>query len=192
MLIEILKKIPDPRDPQGREYYLHDVLYISALAILANAKGYLDIHRFMTVHFESLKSVLSLKWRQVPNPSAIRKIIIRVPLEDIEKAFREHAQELLNSQAPTSTSPCHLCVDGKALRGSFSHTLDKRAQQVFNAFDAGSHLVLAHVGMENKESEIPTLQSLLLTLNLKGTFITADAIHCQKKLLNVQKLQEPT
>lgn len=178
MLIEILKKIPDPRDPQGHECYLHDVLYISSLAILANAKGYLDIHRFMTVHFESLKSALFLKWSQVPNPSAIRKIIIRVSLEDIEKVFREHAQELLNSQEPTSTSTFHLCVDGKAYEHNRYSMLSCWLTPCLGSCRNGEQR------KRNTNIAEPFAYS-----KFKGNFCNC---RCYKKLLNVQKQQAPT
>jgi predicted transposase YbfD/YdcC len=42
---------------------------------------------------------------------------------------------------------------------------------------------LAHIVLENKESEIPALQNFLTQIEIKGKVITADAIHCQKKLL---------
>ena len=86
MLLETLKKIEDQRRPEGREYYLHDVLYISTLALLSGAKGYTDIERFMSTHFDTLKMMLKLKWRRVPHFSAIRKIIVGVYPEDIRSA----------------------------------------------------------------------------------------------------------
>lgn len=93
MLIDILKTIPDHRDPQGREYKLWEVLYISILAVLSNAKTYADIARFIEANFDELKKSLGLKWRRTPVISAIQKILVRIEPEDVEQAFRQHSAE---------------------------------------------------------------------------------------------------
>ncbi len=74
--MEILKKVPDPRDPQGREYYLHHLLLFSILGLLSGATTYTDLERFMNTHFDKLKQLFKLKWRRVPHFSALRKILM--------------------------------------------------------------------------------------------------------------------
>lgn len=187
--MDILKKVPDHRDPQGREYKLHDVLYISILAILSNAKTYTDIARFIEVNFHLLKRTLGLKWRRAPLTPAIYKIITGVKPSSIEEAFRAHSAELDDKTKEADKNECQVgairkqfCCDGKKLNGSFSHAKNKRAQEIFNIFAAQSQIVLGHVLIDDKESEIPALQELFETLDLKDVVVTADAIHCQKKL----------
>ena len=194
-LLSILGTIPDHRDSQGREYRLEHVLIFSILALLSNAKGYSNIERFIAVHFEKLKSIFKLKWRRVPHLSAIRKIIIGLDPAAIERAFEMAATEQEKfAQEKTSSDQGrkHLCFDGKSLNGSFSQVRDKRAMHVFQVFAAHSQLILAHVPLDDKDSEIPTFQELLMTLDLKGRLVTADAIHCQKKLSSAQNMRELT
>ena len=188
-LFSILAKIPDHRDAQGREYRLEHVLLFSVLALLSNAKGYTDIERFIAVHFEKLKSIFNLKWRRVPHFSAIRKIIIGIDPKELEKAFEEGSSQQDNLSQEKGSK--HYCCDGKALNGSFSQTKDKRAMHVFQVFAAHSQIILAHMPLDDKDSEIPAFQELLMTLDLKGCIVTADALHCQKKLLNVQNMLKP-
>lgn len=184
MLLDMFKQIEDHRRPEGREYYLHDILYISTLALLSGAKGYTDIERFMCTHFDKLKVILKLKWRRVPHFSAIRKIIIGVYPEDIEYAFREIADKQKDHNTSNDTSTLrHICFDGKALNGSFSHVHDKRAFNVFQAFAKHSNIILAHMCLDNKDSEINAFADFLITLNLKDCLVTADAMHFQKKTL---------
>ncbi len=195
-LLSLLETIPDHRDRQGREYRLEHVLLFSILALLSNAKGYTDIERFIIAHFEKLKSIFNLKWRRVPHFSAIRKIIVGIDPAEIEIAFEKFActQDKL-SQAISDAAEFerkHICFDGKALNGSFSRTKDKRALHVFQVFAAHSQIILAHLPLEDKESEIPAFQEFLTTLDLKDCIITADALHCQKKHLNVPNMQEQT
>ena len=191
MLINHLKQITDPRSYHGREYRHYDILYFTILAILSNAKTYADVATFIRVHFDDLKKHFKLKWRQAPDQSAIRKIIVALDPEEVEKIFRSDAQAL--EDKGDSGSFRHICFDGKALRGSFSHTKNKRAHGVFSAFAAHSQLVLARLPLESKKDhEIPAMQQFLLDLNLKDVIVTADALHCQKKLSSVPKKPKPS
>lgn len=134
----------------------------------------------MRTHFEKLKSIFKLKWRRVPHFSAIRKIIIGVYPEDIESAFREFSNE--HNKGISFSGLRQICFDGKTLNGSFSHVHDKRAFNVFQAFANYSQIILAHLCIEEKENEIPAFHEFLLSLDLKDCFVTADAMHFQKKL----------
>ncbi len=183
-LIDVLKTIEDHRDPHGREYKLWEILLVSILAILSNSKTYTDIERFMLVHFDALKIIFGLKWRRVPHFSSIRDIIVGIDPERLESAFRLYSTR---ADAAIDTNDRHICFDGKALNGSFSHTKDKRALMIFNVFAKHSLLTLAHVPVEEKTNEIGAFQAFLISLNLKDVVVTADAMHCQKKLLHVQK-----
>lgn len=191
MLMDILKTIPDHRDPEGREYKLYDIFYISILAILGNAKTYADIARFMEVNFDILKKALGLKWRRPPIESAIYKIIVGTEPEVVELAFRAHGEELTHkketemTEVPVEQPRKHFCFDGKKLNGSFSRSKNTRAQEIFNIFAAHERIILGHVSIDEKESEIPALQELFETLNLEDVVVTADALHCQKKLLKM-------
>lgn len=181
MLLEILKTIPDHRRPEGREYYLHHILFFSILALLSGSQGYTDIERFLSTHFLTLKSIFKLKWRQVPHFSAIRKIIVGVLPEDIEEAFRSFSKH--HSENVSHSTIRHICFDGKFLNGSFSHVKDKRAFNVFQAFEVHSQIILAHSCLADKDSEINEFIVFLENLDLKDCVVTADSLHFQKKTL---------
>jgi hypothetical protein len=126
-----------------------------------------------------LKEAFQLKWRQVPTPSAIRKILVRLDPEEVGRVLSEMATHL-------QEGPCeHICLDGKTLRGSFNHTKNQNAARVFSAFAAHDKIVLARVPLESdKDHELAGFARLLKELNLEGVVITADALHCQKKTFN--------
>ena len=180
MLIDILKTIDDPRSYHGKEYQLWQILLVSILSILSNGKTYADIRTFLEVHYERLNCIFKFNWRQIPDVSAIRKIIVRVDPVEIETAFRQF------SLSKRDENTKHIAFDGKALNGSFSHTKDKRAAVVFSAFCVSNQIVLGHIPLDyEKTHEIQAFQKFILDLNLKDVVITADAIHCQKKRLSV-------
>ena len=177
MLIEIFKKIPDHRDLEARQYQLWEILSLYVFALLANAKTYEDIGRFARENLEILKEHFGFKWKRAPHYTQIRRILIGVKNSLLERAFQEHSHMI----APQGGFR-QLCFDGKTLRGS-----DKKnqgaADQLFNAFDVLNEIVIAHAPLLDKASEIPALQAFLQKLNVKDVVVTADALHCQKKLL---------
>ena len=176
MLIEVFKNIQDHRDPQARRYPLWEILTLYVLALLSNGRSYTDVHRFGCMHIDVLRERLGFTIKKIPHFTHIRRILIGIPRETMEESFRIYSS-LLTSGDPIT----HICFDGKALCGS----TDKNGLQthLFNAFESSNNIVLAHIVLENKESEIPALQDFLTQIEIKGKVITADAIHCQKKLL---------
>ena len=71
-----------------------------------------------------------------------------------------------------------VAIDGKKLRGSGKQ---KTAQPyVVAAVTHGDGVVLGHTGMQDRESEIPTVQKLLQELPVAGRVVTVDALHTQR------------
>ncbi len=182
MILDFLKEIPDHRDREGRMYDLAHILLFTILAILSNAKNYKDVWRFISTHFEKLKEVFALKWRQVPDYTTVRNILIGVMPEKLEQTFRKHSALL--TEGPFEGK--HICCDGKSLNGSFQNLKNKKATQLFEIFSACDKIVLGHIPIEEKDHEIPVMQELLAALPFAGSIVTVDALHCQKKHLRLQ------
>jgi hypothetical protein len=182
MLISLFKDVEDDRSFHGKEYPLWQILLFTVLAISCNAKTYEDIRTFILENYDKLNAVFHMNWRVRPTPSCIRKILVRTDPEELETAFRRFS-EILQSNDDSLNGQKHYCFDGKTLRCSFSGVKKQDAIRVFNVFDAFANLIIAHVPMlSDKNNEIPVFQNLLETLVLKGIIVTADALHCQKKL----------
>ena len=178
MLLECLKGIEDHRDPQGREFQLWEILLVCILAILSGKKTYTDIERFANVHLASLRKYFGIKWKRVLHFSAIRKVLIQIDPEALRIALNKWSSSLCGDE-----KSC-LNFDGKALSGSFSHVKDQRAAYVFQVFEPFKGLVLDSVLIGEKKNEIEYFQQMIKELDLKDVYITADAMHCQKKHLN--------
>lgn len=70
-------------------------------------------------------------------------------------------------------------MDGKTLRGS--RTRDHAARHVLAAADQRTGIVLASTDVDTKTNEITRFAALLDQLHdLRGTVVTADALHCQR------------
>lgn len=175
-----LAAIPDPRRAEGKLYQLPHVLLFSILAIVSGANSYRGIRTFIKIHRRKLNKAFKLSWKRPPAHTAIRYIIQGLSAADVEKVFREHADNLNFNADPGARV---IAFDGKALKGSFDNFNDAKAKQVLSAFAADTALVLAHIEISEKSNEIPAVQKLLEELDVAGHIVTCDAMHCQKKPL---------
>ena len=189
MLLEQLEKVTDPRRAQGKRYPLNFLLCFSILAILSGAKSYRDLSRFMKKRRKTLNKLFGLNWKNSPSKSQLRDILCNIEIDHIESVFREYTQELNKINGGTLKN--RVGLDGKSLRGSFDHAKGNAMLQLLGAFCAETQLILGHVDIAEKTNEIPTAQQLIEELELPaGTLYTADALHCQKKLLRQLKKQK--
>ncbi|NCC21225.1 MAG: ISAs1 family transposase [Alphaproteobacteria bacterium] len=190
-ILSLLSTVPDPRRAEGKRYSLPHILLFSILAVVTGANSYRGIRTFMAVHHDRLNEAFGLNWKKPPAHTQIRSILTGLEAEDVERAFRNHAEELDAAGAPASGMRA-LALDGKALRGSFDAIHDVRARQIMSVFAADTLLVLAHVEIDEKSNEIPAAVRLLEELDVADRIVTLDAMHCQKKLSRPRPPRTPT
>jgi hypothetical protein len=191
MLREYLKKIPDHRRGQGQRYKLHDILFVSILAILSGADSYRDIVRFSKGHLKKLKNLFCLSWKRAPSKSILSDIFCGINSLFLENIFRDYSHDLSKNDKEISESIKGFAIDGKALRGSFDHLKENKILYLLSVFCTNNELILGHVEIPEKTNEIPTAQALVKELGLpEGSIYTLDAMHCQKKHLRQLRRQK--
>lgn len=178
MLLSIFSEVPDHRSVHGRLYELRFILFFSVLAILSGADSYRKIELFMKENFTVLKEEFNLKWRKPPAYTGIRKIILGVDSQELEKVFRKYSKTIAGLDPQKYA---FIGMDGKALRGSFDNLNDQRMTQIFSAFLTDQDIILAHEKIDYKTNEIPMAQKLVKELGITKCIFTLDALHCQKK-----------
>lgn len=186
MLLEYLSNIFDPRRKQGQLYDLPHVLLFSILAILCGASSYRKIQRFIYGHRVLLNKVFDLNWKRAPAHTSIRYIIQGLNTDDVEQIFRQYSNAL-SSDEELSKGRLYVAIDGKQLRGSFDPFEGRRAAHLISAFCQGEPLILGHLETDEKSNEIPAVQQLIEELELKHCVFTLDAMHCQKKTIDIVK-----
>jgi len=177
-LLAALDEIRDPRRPQGQRYSLSHLLLFSVLAVLAGATSYQKIITFIAVQRDRLNAAFGAGLRRAPAVNTLRRLFLTLDQDDLEGAFRRHAQEL-NGTVPV-TGKRTIALDGKTLRGSFDHLNDRKAAHVLSAFASDAALILAHMEVAGAPGEIPAVPTLITELGISGVLFTADALHCQK------------
>ncbi len=177
-LLAALGDIRDPRRPQGQRYSLKHLLLFSVLAVLAGATSYQKIITFIAVQRDRLNAAFGVNFRRAPAVNTLRHVFLRLGRDDLEGAFRRHAQDL--NAAVGMTGKRTVALDGKTLCGSFDRLNDQAAAHVLSAFASDAALILAHQEVAGSPGEIAAVPALLSKLGLRDVLFTADALHCQK------------
>ena len=177
-LLAALDGIHDPRRPQGQRYSLSHLLLFSVLAVLAGATSYQKIITFIAVQRDRLNAAFGAGLRRAPAVNTLRNLFLTLDQDDLEGAFRRHADALNGTVQVTGKRT--IALDGKTLRGSFDHLNDRKAAHVLSAFASDAALILAHQEVAGAPGEIPAVPTLITELGVSGVLFTADALHCQK------------
>jgi hypothetical protein len=172
--------VPDPRRKAGNhQFSIGLVLSLVAMALLSGRREIAEIHRFA----QSLSQVqrrrlglpcsrTSTKIRRVPGYLVFYEILRRVDPAELNR--------VLNAWLTTHASqlPQALALDGKMVRDHFG--ILSLARHTDGAPEAMA-LYDQKEGTERSEQQVAA-ELLDSAANLDGKVITADALHCQRKL----------
>jgi hypothetical protein len=177
-LAAALRHAPDPRARNTR-FRIGPVLTLIAMALLAGARDVSEIARFATRLRHPQRRELNLPRRrgtlacyEVPGYGVFYQVLRRLDSE----AFAELLTQWLQSQA--GSLPGGLALDGKMIREAIGMV-------TLAEHDDGSPFALAV--MDQKEGTARCEQTAALALlekgpSLEGRVVTADPLHCQKKV----------
>jgi hypothetical protein len=176
LLVE-LRKLSDCRKPQGLRHPYFSVLTISLAAILGGASTFIAIaewaSRLSQNQLRRLRAYYNRKQKKyiAPSEPTIRRVLQNANVESVEACL---GQWLLKTSSDEALS-----VDGKTLRGARRDNGTK--VHLLSAFLQKQAVTISQVEVGEKTNEIPMIQPLLDKLNIKGSVVTADAMHTQVK-----------
>lgn len=174
-LIYFLEAIDDPRIDRQKKHDLIDVLIIAICAAICGAKNWVEVEEFGKAKMNWFSSFLNLA-HGIPSHDTFRRVFILLDPEQFRKAFIEWVKVVTQDKDLKQ-----ICIDGKALRGSFERGKASSAIHIVNAWSTGVSLSLGQMKVDDKSNEITAMPKLLDLLHVKGHIVSADAMHCQVK-----------
>ena len=179
-LKKALERMEDPRRTVGGHilHKLEDIIIIGLCTLLCNGEDFTDMEAFGELREEWLRKFLELP-HGIPDSDTFRRVFERINPE----ALAECLYDWLGCHWEKGTV---VAIDGKTICGSKSKS--HKAYHVVSAFVAENQLVLGELVTEEKSNEITAVPELLDSLNVAGSIVTADAMSCQKSI--VQKIQD--
>ncbi|WP_244266860.1 ISAs1 family transposase [Polycladidibacter stylochi] len=182
-LLTSFGQIADPRQVHKTEYRLEDILAIAVCAVLAGAESYEDIADYGDCKREWLGQFLSLP-NGIPSHDTFRRVFMLIDAEHFEACFLGWARAVSTLPAKEEALS-HIAIDGKTLRRSFDRRKGQSPLHVVSAFSTGSGVTLAQRVIGAKSGETTVLAELLEGLELQGSLLSLDALHCNKTTVEI-------
>jgi len=191
--IRLLKQIDDSRIANMTDYPLYEILLIAFLAILGNASSWNEIYRFGKTKYKWLKKFLKLE-NGIPSHDTFRRVFGLVEPEQLGEVtvlfLLENMEKIKKSLGlkESKDSKRLICVDGKEQKGTgrkYGTDAKLKNLQTLHIYDASNAICLCSKPIDSKTNEIPTAQEILEGMQLKGTIISFDAMHTQKRTIQI-------
>lgn len=182
-LLNYLQQVQDFRTGRGLKHELWVVLLLIIMAVLSGSQSYLALEDFGQRHYPALREKLGLKTDKAPSDTTYRRILRQLDFQDLSAQFHNWMKQYVKLEAGE-----WLSLDGKSIKGTVSN-YDNSYQNFVSLVSLYSHhqgIVVALKAFENKnQSEQKVVQYLLETLHLEGVIVTLDALHTQKKTIQL-------
>lgn len=179
ILIEQLKTVPDwRRGGRTVQYPLWLMLLLCLLAVMSgysSLRGWAD---FMQRHSPEVAARFGLSKAQLPSYSTLHEMSQHVNPQQVAQAFHQWVHQVAPVEVGQAVS-----LDGKALASTLQDCYGQGQSfvSVVSACVQEWDGVIGQLSFDNgKTSEIVSVRQLLAQLDLKGVWITLDALHAQK------------
>ena len=170
--------IPDPRIERCKYHLLEDIVLLTIIAVICGCESWETIEEFGKSKKKFLKAYLKIP-HGIPSHDTIERLFKRMESTAFSKSFMQWSDAMRSKGGGE-----FLNIDGKTLRGSKDEGNGKYAIHLVSAWSHQNRLVLGQVKTEGKSNEIAAVKELLTLLDIQGAVITADAMSCQKDIVN--------
>jgi predicted transposase YbfD/YdcC len=168
--------LEDPRVERAKLHLLLDIVVIAICAVVCGADNWVDIENFGKAKQKWLETFLELP-NGIPSHDTFGRVFARLDPEQFRSCFLRWIQAV-----SVVTAGQVIPVDGKTLRRSHDHTLEKGAIHMVSAWASANWLVLGQIKVDDKSNEITAIPELLRVLEIAGCIVTIDAMGCQKEI----------
>lgn len=171
----IFRRLPDPRADNSRHELL-DVLFVALAAVLCGAETCADMADFGQSKEGLLRLVLRLE-HGIPSHDTFSRVFRLLDPEAFERAFRRFMAAFAKANRLKLSGV--VAIDGKALRGAYERGGKTTPLHLVNVFAVDARMALAQQKAPGRNETAGALEVLDL-LNLEGSIVTTDALHCTR------------
>lgn len=168
-------RLADPRAANARHDLL-EILFIALAAVLCGAESCADMADFGQSKEGLLRLVLGLE-SGIPSHDTFSRVFRLLEPESFERAFRRFMAAFAKANGLKLSGV--VAVDGKALRRSYERGGKTSPLHLVNVFAVDARMALAQRKAPGRDETKGVLEVLKL-LDLEGSIVTADALHCRR------------
>ena len=172
--------IPDPRVDNAR-HDLGELLVIAFVSVLCGATSCAGKAAFGRAKESVFRDLLKLK-HAIPSHDTFSTVFRMIDPKALDAAFGR----VLADVSALLREGDVVAIDGKALRGARGKGESARTRMMVSAYAARLRLTLASRAADSG-AELDAALEVLGLLALKGKVVTADALHCNRRTVEVIK-----
>ena len=116
-----------------------------------------------------------------PSVATLHRILQLIDPEQLQNLYQEFVFALLPNPSQRNKDKDIVAIDGQAIRASRTE-LD-RQHQMLSFYSTETGIAFCQIRIDTKSNEKPAALELAKRLDLAGTVVTGDAMHCERKLL---------
>lgn len=170
---EVFGALEDPRTGNAKRHLLLEILLIALCAVVSGGESCADMALFGRAKRAFLERFLTLP-HGIPSHDTFSRVFRLLDPEPFRACFIAFMRRFAEACQGV------VAVDGKTLRRSFDTAAGGSPLHLVSAWACEQRLVLGQLAVDGKSNEITAVPALLEMLALKGTTVTADALHCQR------------
>lgn len=183
-------KLEDPRSHINRKHLLGDLMVICVCGVLSGCDGPIAIGVWAKAKAAWLQQHLLLP-HGIPSHDTIGRLLVALKPEAFPSCFKSWIAALVNAKEellqppaddPAATTPRHIAIDGKTLRGSHDRREGLGPLHLVSAWAVDCGISLGQLATEEKSNEITAIPQLCEQIELQGSIVTIDAMGCQTEI----------
>jgi predicted transposase YbfD/YdcC len=178
VFLEIFGEVPDPRDFTA-QHPLPEILFVALAAVLCGASNCTEMALFAESRLDLLRQFIPLK-RGAPSHDTFTRVLGALDPAAFNAAFIRF-MAVFGEQARLDLPKGQLAVDGKSLRRAYAKGCAHMPPLVVTVFACDTFMSLSQA-MAVKGGEAEAAIAALKLLSLKGCTVTADALHCHRRM----------
>jgi len=161
--------VTEYRKPQGKTYYLEDLLAASILAILSGADDFTAMSEYCKEKHVFLQKYF--RFKTVPSHDLFRNVYAFISPDEFYSCFIKWTN-VLAKLFPGEVVP----IDGKALRATREGDKKTSAIYIVSAWASENGICLGQARVDKKSNEKTAIPELLKALDIEGCTVTIDAM----------------
>lgn len=175
---EIFGEIADPRDFNA-QHPLPELLFVALAAVLCGATHCTEMALFAKSRLELLRQFVPLRCG-APSHDTFSRVLAALDPVAFNDAFMRF-MAAFGAQARIDLPKGQVAVDGKSLRRAYAKGCSHMPPLVVTVFASDTFMSLAQ-SLAQQGGEAEAAIAALKLLSLKGLTVTADALHCHRRM----------
>ncbi|UVK43512.1 ISAs1 family transposase [Mesorhizobium sp. AR07] len=178
VFLDVFGEVPDPRDFTA-QHPLPEVLFVAFAAVLCGATHCTEMALFAKSRLDLLQQFIALD-RGAPSHDTFSRVLAAVDPVALNDAFMRF-MAAFGERARIDVPKGQVAIDGKSLRRAYAKGCSHMPPLVVTVFGCDTFMSLAQT-VAREGGEVQAAIAALELLSLKGLTVTADALHCHRRM----------